>query len=59
MTLTFCPGLRFCTPIFAPVCEGLGTIVTAFLVGVGVGFGVGFGLAVANFERSEIVTLTF
>jgi len=53
VTLTFCPGLRFCTPIFAPVCEGLGTIVTAFLVGVG------FGLAVANFERSEIVTLTF
>ena len=29
--------------------------MTAFLVGVGVGF----GLAVANFERSEIVTLTF
>ena len=65
VTLTFCPGLRFCTPIFVPVCDGFGTMVTDFFVGVGVGFfvavafGVGVGFFVANFERSLIVTFTF
>jgi hypothetical protein len=65
VTLTFCPGLRFCTPIFVPVCDGFGTIVTDFFVGFGVGFfvavafGVGVGFFVANFERSLIVTFTF
>ena len=63
VTLTFCPGLRFCTPIFVPVCDGFGTIVTDFFVGLGVGFfvGVAFGTGalVANFERSLIVTFIF
>jgi hypothetical protein len=67
VTLTFCPGLRFCTPIFVPVCDGFGTIVTDFLVGVGVGFfeavafneGVGVGALGASVERSLIVTFTF
>jgi hypothetical protein len=67
VTLTFCPGLRFCTPIFVPVCDGFGTIVTDFLVGVGVGLvvdgafdeGVGVGALGASVERSLIVTFTF
>jgi ABC-type nitrate/sulfonate/bicarbonate transport system permease component len=44
VTLTFCPGLRFCTPIFVPVSDGLGTIVTGFFVGLGVGLTVGFAV---------------
>ena len=65
VTLTFCPGLRFCTPIFVPVCDGFGTIVTGFFVGFGVGFfvvvafGVGVGALGASVERSLIVTFTF
>ena len=61
VTLTFCPGLRFCTPIFVPVCEGFGTIVTAFFVGFGfaVVVTVGSGVTVFSWERSLIVTLTF
>ncbi len=65
VTLTFCPGLRFCTPIFVPVCDGLGTIVTAFFVGFGFGFGfavvatAGLGVAVFSWERSLIVTFIF
>jgi hypothetical protein len=63
VTLTFCPGLRFCTPIFVPVCDGLGTIVTAFFVGFEFGFAVvvtvGLGVTVFSLERSLIVTLTF
>jgi hypothetical protein len=65
VTLTFCPGLRFCTPTFVPVADGFGTIVTGFLVGLGVGFvvavtfGVGVGDLGASVERSLIVTFTF
>ena len=61
VTLTFCPGLRFCTPIFVPVCDGLGTIVTAFFVGFGfaVVATVGLGVAVFSWERSLIVTFIF
>ncbi len=42
VTLTFCPGLRFCTPIFVPLFDGFGTMVTGFFVGLGVGLTVGF-----------------
>jgi len=44
VTLTFCPGLRFCTPIFVPFFDGVGTIVTGFFLGLGVGVGVGLGV---------------
>jgi hypothetical protein len=53
VTLTFCPGLRFCTPIFVPVCDGFGTIVTDFFVALGV------GALGASVDRSLIVTFTF
>jgi hypothetical protein len=65
VTLTFCPGLRFCTPIFVPVSDGFGTIVTGFFVGFGFGFvvavvfGVGVGALGASVERSLIVTFIF
>jgi hypothetical protein len=63
VTLTFCPGLRFCTPIFVPVCDGFGTIVTDFFVGFGAGFfevvAFGVGVFFVRSERSLIVTFTF
>jgi hypothetical protein len=55
--------LRFCTPIFVPVSDGFGTIVTGFFVGFGfvvaVAFGVGVGALGASVERSLIVTFIF
>jgi hypothetical protein len=59
VTLTFCPGFKFPTPIFVPVCDGFGTIVTDFFVALGVGFGLGVGALGASVDRSLIVTFTF